>query len=30
MGDVLVEEVDADPECCCRLGLRQREALDGI
>lgn len=30
MGDMLVEEVDADPECCCRLSLRQRKPSHGI
>lgn len=30
MGDMLVEEVDADPECCCRLSLRQRKPSHGV
>jgi len=30
MGDMLVEEVDADPERCCRLSLRQRKPSHGI
>ena len=30
VGDVCVEEVDADPECCCRLSLRQRKPSHGI
>jgi len=29
MGDMLVEEVDANPECCSRLGLRQRKPPNG-